>query len=103
MLAGFVAYTPPSRGCWPTNMKLIYSFLITLGLMVAAFVGLHYLILFLKLNDVTALILLALPMVVMIAWSTHETARKMLHSAIVIYACFVSVILAAAGLVWFIG
>ena len=84
-------------------MKPIISFLITLGLMALAFVGLHYLILFFKLSDVTALILFALPVVAIIAYSTHETSREMLRSAILIYTCFVSVILAASGLVWFIG
>ncbi len=71
--------------------------------MALAFVGLHYLILFFKFSDVMALILFALPVVAIIAYSTHETPRKMLRSAISIYTCFVSVILAASGLVWFIG
>ena len=84
-------------------MKPIISFLITLGLMALAFVGLHYLILFFKLSDVTALILLALPVVVLIAYSTNETPREIMRSAIMVYACFISVILAASGLVWFIG
>lgn len=84
-------------------MKPIISFLITLGLMTVAFVGLHYLILFFKLSDVTALILLALPMIALIAYATHETPREIMRSAGMIYASFISVILAAAGLVWLIG
>ena len=71
--------------------------------MAVAFVGLHYLILFFKLSDVTALILLALPVIVLIAYSTNETPRAIMRSAIMVYACFISVILAAAGLVWLIG
>ena len=71
--------------------------------MAAAFVGLHYLILLFKFSDAMALILFAMPVVAIIAYSTHETSREMLRSAILIYTCFVSVILAASGLVWFIG
>ena len=84
-------------------MKHIISFLITLGLMAAAFVVLHHLILFFNFSDVMALILFALPVVAIIAYSTHETSCEMLRSAILIYTCFVSVILSASGLVWFIG
>ena len=71
--------------------------------MAASFVGLHYLILFFKFGDATALILFALPVVAIIAYSTHENPREMLRSALLIYTWFVSVILAALGLVWFIG
>ncbi len=84
-------------------MKEIQSLLITLGVMAAAFVGLHYLILLLGFNDVTALILFALPVTILVAYSTHDTRREMIRSAIMIYSCFVSVILAATVLVWFIG
>ncbi len=68
-----------------------------------AFVGLHYLILFLGLNDVTALILFALPVVAMIAYSSHDTPSEMMRSAVTIYVSFISVIFAAWGLVLFIG
>lgn len=84
-------------------MKYVVSFLTTISLMAATLVGLHYLILFIGLNDVTALILFALPVTVLIAHSTHETVRDMLKSAILIYLSFVSVVLISSGLVWFIG
>jgi len=84
-------------------MKELSSLLIILGLMAMAFVGLHYLILFLGLNDVTALILFALPVVAMIGYSTHDRPSEMLRSAGTIYVSFISVIFAAWGLVWFIG
>ncbi|MCZ6471419.1 MAG: hypothetical protein O6938_11590 [Gammaproteobacteria bacterium] len=84
-------------------MKEIKSFLAVVGLTSLAFVVTHYLILFLGLNDLTGLILLALPLVAVIAYTTNETLRDMLRSALSIYAWFVSVVLAAAALVWFIG
>lgn len=84
-------------------MNEIKSFLAVVGLTSLAFVVTHYLILFLGLNDLTGLILLALPLVAVIAYTTNETLRDMLRSALSIYAWFVSVVLAAAALVWFIG
>jgi len=84
-------------------MKELSSLLIILGLMAMAFVGIHYLILLLGLNDVTALILFALPVVAMIAYSSHDTPSEMMRSAGTIYVSFISVIFAALGLVWFIG
>ncbi len=70
--------------------------------MAMAFVGLHYLILYLGLNDVTALILFALPMIAMIAYSSHDTPSEMIRSAGTIFISFISVVFAALGLVWFI-
>ena len=83
-------------------MKELYSLLIILGLMGLAFVGLHYLILFLGLNDLSALILFALPMIAMIAYSSHDTPSEMMRSAGTMFISFISVIFAAWGLVWFI-
>ena len=70
--------------------------------MALAFVGLHYFILFFGLNDITALLLFALPVVAMIAYSSHDTLSEMIWSARTIYLSFISVIFAALGLVWFI-
>ena len=84
-------------------MKELFSLLIILGLMGLIFVGLHYLILFLGLNDLSALILFALPVIAMIAYSSHDTPSEMMRSAGTIFISFISVILAAVGLVWFIG
>jgi hypothetical protein len=84
-------------------MKELLSLLVILGLMAIAFVGLHYLILFLGLNDISALILFAMPVVAMIAYSSHDTLPEMMRSAGTIFISFISVILAASGLVWFIG
>ena len=83
-------------------MKELISLLIILGLIALAFVGLHYFILFFGLNDVTALLLFALPVVAMIAYSSHDTLSEMIRSARTIYLSFISVIFAALGLVWFI-
>ncbi len=83
-------------------MKELILLLIILGLMALAFVGLHYFILFFGLNDVTALLLFALPVVAMIAYSSHSTLSEMIRSARTIYLSFISVIFAASGLVWFI-
>ena len=83
-------------------MRELILLLIILGLMALAFVGLHYFILFFGLNDVTALLLFALPVVAMIAYSSHDTLSEMIRSARTIYLSFISVIFAALGLVWFI-
>ncbi len=84
-------------------MKEIKSFLVIVGLTSLAFVAIHYLILFFGLNDLAGLLLLALPLVAVIAYTTNETLRDMFRNALLIYAWFVSVVLAAAALVWFIG
>jgi len=83
-------------------MKELLSLLVILSLMAMAFVGLHYLILFLGLNDITALILFAMPVIAMIAYSSHDTPSEMMRSAGTIFISFISVILAASGLAWFI-
>jgi hypothetical protein len=83
-------------------MKELFSLLIILGLMGLIFVGLHYLILFLGLNDLSALILFALPVIAMIAYSCHDSLSAMIRSARTIFISFISVIFAAWGLVWFI-
>ena len=83
-------------------MKELLSLLVILSLMAMAFVELHYLILFLGLNDITALILFAMPVIAMIAYSSHDTPSEMMRSAGTIFISFISVILAASGLAWFI-
>ena len=83
-------------------MKELFSLLIILGLMGLIFVGLHYLILFLGLNDLSALILFALPVIAMIAYSCHDSLSEMIRSARTIFISFISVVFAAWGLVWFI-
>jgi len=83
-------------------MKELFSLLIILGLMGLIFVGLHYLILFLGLNDLSALILFALPVIAMIAYSCHDSPSEMIRSARAIFISFISVVFAAWGLVWFI-
>jgi hypothetical protein len=80
-------------------MKEIKSLMSMLGMMAIAFVGLHYLILLTGLNDLAALILFALPLAIMIAYSTEDSAAEMARSSIIIYAWFSAVVLAAAGLV----
>ena len=56
-------------------MKEIKSYLVIVGLTALAFVAVHYLILFLGLNDLLGLLLLALPLVAVIAYTTTETRR----------------------------
>lgn len=84
-------------------MKELKSLLAILGLTSAAFIALHYLILFLGLNDLLALILLALPVIAVIAYTTNDSRGDMFRSALSIYGWFVSVVLAAAALALFIG
>ena len=100
--AGIIGFIILRKNYQAVYMKNVVSFLITISLMAATLIGLHYLILFFGLNDVTALILFALPVTVLIAHSTHETAHGMWKSAISIYVSFVSVVLISSGLVWFI-
>jgi len=90
----------PNRRAW---MKTIGSFLLFLGLMILALTGIHYLALIMRLSDLSALLLFALPVVTMIAYCNHEVWHDMIRQAVIIYICFASVTLAAAGLVLFIG
>ena len=79
-------------------MKEIVSFFSTIGLLGLAFIALHYLVLFLGLNDVFALILFALPICIFIAYSTHDQWQKIWRTALTIYGWVVGVVLATAGL-----
>jgi hypothetical protein len=68
-----------------------------------AFSLLHAVALELKLPDLVALLLFAIPVVAYIAYCTNNTRREALGSAIRIYLTFSSVLLAASGLVYVIG
>jgi hypothetical protein len=83
-------------------MKEVKSLLIIIGLVALAFIALHYLILFLGITDMPALILLSLPVIAVIAYTTHETVDDMIRSGLTIFGWYTSVILSASALVWFI-
>ncbi len=83
-------------------MKLISSFIVTLCLLTAIYVVLHYVFLFLKLNDLLALILFALPLCFYIAYATHDNRHDMIRAGASIFGWFVFVVCASAGLVLFI-
>jgi len=68
-----------------------------------AFSFLHGLVLWLNLPDLVALLMFAIPVVAYIAYSTQNSQRLALGSAIRIYSSFTGVLLAAAGLVYLIG
>jgi hypothetical protein len=84
------------------GMKELKSFFAIIGLVAIAFVALHHLILLLGLPELVALILLAMPVIIVIAYTTNETPTQMYRSAISIFAWFVAVVLGSSALVWFI-
>lgn len=68
-----------------------------------AFSLLHGLILWLGLPDLAGLMVLAIPVIVYIAYCTVDSKAAMLRAAIRMYLAFAGVVLASAGLVLWIG
>ena len=68
-----------------------------------AFTLSHWLILWLRLPDLAALMVFALPVVFYMAYCTLDSAAAILRAALRMYLGFAGVVLSAAGLVWLIG
>jgi len=84
-------------------MKIVLSYIATLVFFGVAFSLLHLMILWLRLPDLAALLLFAIPVIGYIAYCTNHSRAAMLRSAARIYASFAVVVLSAGGLVLFIG
>ena len=84
-------------------MQPIVSFVATLGLLGVAFTILHWVILWLRLPDLAALLLFALPVTAYIAWSMQEGRSRQLRFGLQIYVTFAAVVVACAGIVYLIG
>ena len=84
-------------------MRPVLSFIAALASLGAAFSSIHLLSLWLNLPDLLALLLFAIPMVCYLAYTLFESRADMLHAAAVYYLSFAGVVLASAGLVYFIG
>ena len=83
-------------------MSPVLSYLATLLCFGVAFSFLHLVFVWLKLPDLAALLVFALPVIAYIAYCTQNTRSAMLRSAVRIYLGFSGVVLAAAGLVYLI-
>ena len=83
-------------------MAPVLSLLATLGLLGVAFTLLHWLILWLNLPDLVALLLFALPVATYIAWCTVESRPAQLRFALKIYLSFATVTVASAAIVYLI-
>ncbi len=83
-------------------MRPILSFIAALVLLGAAFSFIHFVSLWLSLPDLAALLLFAIPVVAYIAYTSFDSRAEMLRAAATYYLCFAAVVLAAAGLVYFI-
>ncbi len=81
----------------------VLSLFATLGLLGVAFTLLHWLILWLNLPDLAALLLFALPVSAYIAWCTVESRMAQVRFALQIYLCFGAVTVASAAIVYLIG
>ena len=84
-------------------MQPVVSFIATLGLLGAVFTILHWLILWLRLTDLVALLLFALPVTAYIAWCMQEELSRQLRFGVQIYVSFAAVVVACAGIVFLIG
>ncbi len=84
-------------------MRPILSFVAALVSLGAAFSLIHLLSLWLDLPDLLALLLFAIPVVFYIAYTMFESRAEMLRAAATYYVGFAGVVLATAGLVYFIG
>ena len=84
-------------------MTPLASFFATLAFFGVAFPLLHVTILWLRLPDLAALMLLAIPVTVYVAYCTQNSRAAILASALRIYASFALVVLSAGALVYLIG
>ena len=84
-------------------MPPLLSLLLTLALAGAAATLLHLLILWTGANDLAALLIFAAPICVYLAYCTSNSSARLWRSALRMYGSFAGVVLASAGLVWFIG
>ncbi len=80
----------------------VLSLIATLGLLGVAFTLLHWLILWLDLPDLVALLLFALPVVAYLAWCTFEERAAQLRFALQMYLSFSAVTIASAAIVYLI-
>ena len=80
-------------------MSPVVSFVATLAFFGVAFPLLHAAILWLRLPDLAALLLFAIPVVGYIAYCTESTRADMARAALRIYLPFALVTLAAGGFV----
>ena len=84
-------------------MNPVLSFVATLAFFGVAFSLLHMAIVWLGLPDLAALLVLAIPVIVYIAYCTQPTRAATIRSAVRIYLSFAAVTLSAGGLVYVIG
>jgi hypothetical protein len=84
-------------------LQPLLSLATTLALAGVVAVALHYLILWLGVGDLAALMIFAAPICIYIAYCTHRSRAGMWRAALAMYASFSGVVLSAAGLVYFIG
>ena len=80
----------------------VLSLLATLALLGVAFTLLHWLILWLNLPDLVALLLFAIPVVAYLAWCTVEERAAQLRFALQMYLGFSAVTIASAAIVYLI-
>ncbi len=83
-------------------MRPLLSLIAALVLLGAAFSLIHLLSLWLRLPDLVALLLFAIPVVAYIAYTLFDSRAEMLRAAMTYYVSFAGVVLAAAGLVFLI-
>ena len=83
-------------------MAPVLSLFATLTVMGVVFTLLHWLILWLNLPDLAALLLFALPVAAYIAWCIADSRRAQVRLALQTYLTFSSVTIASAAIVYFI-
>ena len=84
-------------------MGPVLSFITTFTLLGVVFSSMHLLFFYLRIPDLAALLLFGIPTISYISYCTEDSWDKIISSALKIYFYFASVLLAAAGLVYFIG
>jgi hypothetical protein len=84
-------------------MLPLLSLFTTLAIAGVVGVALHFLILWLGVGDLVALLIFGAPICAYIAYCTHRSRARIWRAALMNYASFSGVVLACAGLVYFIG
>ena len=84
-------------------MGPVVSFITTFTLLGVVFTSMHLLFFYLRIPDLAALLLFGIPTIGYISYCTEESRDMVISSALRIYIYFASVLLAATGLVYFIG
>ena len=84
-------------------MAALLSFIATLAVLGVALSAIHWLLAWLRLPDIAALLLFAVPLIAYLSYATQDSCGQRIRAALRMYLVFAGVVLSAAALVYLIG